>query len=875
MSNVKDMPPKVEKPVERTSVKLTNSWKEKQLRSLDVYNIHKNRTCEIFYLAESSESCSIAVEKFKKGGKIDPNNVIKLITYEDIITNINKFSQNTTSKVTNDVLYSHLAEEAVQYLSNNQSLPSSLLANLIKLQIAFTINQDVATVQRKVIESLDVENDFAALVEQIVTVGKGKGAKGKGKDAKGKGGKSAKGADKNAKKGGKVLEKVYDICDSNNELKFKNTSKLVRIDRNDLMVHDNIDTVQTHLFIIIVGFYDFNVIEELFKNGVKLSGIIELTKLLPRIKRMASQSCICLQCVESDTESEDDEKTQKSDSSWKPYLIEETPEGSTEKSEAIFNFWRKVYEYLESDNECPEYLNDNFHMTICLPECAYEENRINDDKHCLSIFSGIGTEVIKSPDIRRQHINYVRNLKICSVDSKPTRVKSNYFKLYNNLMNMIPPDCTNVFAIVYALLEEVCKQVPDPPQVILDTPSSTISGSNVPDKESSTSNENSCLRLDSELYHGIKGQIADILYKHLNIHSSIKEDNTENERYGFNPKINLKITNKIFLVQENSELEIMVNSYGRITSKLLDINIEKLVQSTPVLLWKGYPYDETTQQNVLNKIYNLQSIADYLDIPMKELEYTIHLIFFNSLSCYEHGNYSNNDFCSLQSLFPKKNYIETPIVLKTDIPFQFKIEKSVDTKDDLEVTIPYIQYLNKPSLYEAKNIMAYKWYEILPALSILQELHTAQNDYLCLDYKYCSFDDSILLRYHNCVDEFGINIEKWDQSLRTPINTVREFCRYVIHAESLWLKKEEEKYEKKFNKKYDDVLEEGLKVKKSFYPDLVFNNDDFVQRGSIKWKAIQELKKPEEKPQQVDKKSGKNKSVAKGKRWIYYVLCII
>ncbi|KAF2885210.1 hypothetical protein ILUMI_20966 [Ignelater luminosus] len=307
----------------------------------------------------------------------------------------------------------------------------------------------------------------------------------------------------------------------------------------------------------------------------------------------------------------------------------------------------------------------------------------------------------------------------------------------------------------------------------------------------------------------------------------------------------------------------MANSYGRMTSRLLDINIEKLVQSTPVLLWKGYPYDENIQQKVLNKIYNLQYIADYLELPMKELEYTIHSIFFSSLGCCRHN--CDNNLCSLQSLFPKKNYTKTPIVLKSDIPLQFKIERLEDAEEDLEITIPYVQYLNKPNLYEAKNIMAYRWYEILPVLSTLQELYKAQNDYLCLDHKYCSFDDSILLRYHNCVDEFGINITKWDQSLRTPISTVREFCRYVIHVESQWLKKEEEKYIERFNKKYSDALQEECKLKKTFYPDLIFKDDDFVQRGSIKWKAIQELKKTEEKPQQVDKKSGKDKNVAKDK----------
>lgn len=69
---------------------------------------------------------------------------------------------------------------------------------------------------------------------------------------------------------------------------------------------------------------------------------------------------------------------------------------------------------------------------------------------------------------------------------------------------------------------------------------------------------------------------------------------------------------------------------------------------------------------------------------------------------------------------------------------------------------------------------------------MLQKIFQASQKYLCIDKFYCDETETLLLQFHDDLDEVGTTTILSTGHLRTPV-CLRDFCRYITVIEAKWL----------------------------------------------------------------------------------------
>ncbi|KAB0802745.1 hypothetical protein PPYR_04932 [Photinus pyralis] len=468
----------------------------------------------------------------------------------------------------------------------------------------------------------------------------------------------------------------------------------------------------------------------------------------------------------------------------------------TKKSQALLDFWTNLYNNFENENyeEC---FTHTYHMLICPASFAFETQCVTT-KLCVKVFNTISDELLRFFDVQRCYANYIRHLKMCNVGPKPNFASSGKYPLYNKIMNLLPPECFNVSFLLYAMLEQLQR----------------LSSSNLPATNSSeifVTYESPAKELPT--HKSIKRCIGDILKRAA---PSFCSNNLNEHRDG--SKANLGISRKPFLTHERNHNYIRISPYEKIRPEYLRINHHGLEMCRSALLWKRCNFKEL--QVFLNK-YNLKNLASVLELPVQEIQYALHVVLFHSMKCSTDKNSVTTCNNSFTSLFAPIEDTAPGVTTLTNDTFK---------------SIPGNQ-----NVYEVRNMASFKWYDKLTSDVMLQDLFDAEQNHACMDYKFNAFDDTILLRFHNDLDEFGLNRRVHNESLRTNIG-LKDFCKYVINEDCEWLKMQEEKYLKDREKEYDENVRAQQVAKQTFYPELIFTDSDFVQPGSFKAKAKNETK---------------------------------
>ncbi|XP_028940322.1 sperm-associated antigen 17-like, partial [Antrostomus carolinensis] len=147
-----------------------------------------------------------------------------------------------------------------------------------------------------------------------------------------------------------------------------------------------------------------------------------------------------------------------------------------------------------------------------------------------------------------------------------------------------------------------------------------------------------------------------------------------------------------------------------------------------------------------------------------------------------------------------------------------------------------------PNLEEIKKtqrrcLTDWSFAEHFPPHVLLQVLHTASQEYRCIDSFYHTQDNSLLMVLHNPMNKYRLCQETWDIALHSNVG-FRNYLELVANSIADWVKEEEVKYQEEKMAKTSGP--EGII---ETIPESESNNKEspFIREGSLKaWKEEQD-----------------------------------
>ncbi|KAK4872002.1 hypothetical protein RN001_016126 [Aquatica leii] len=441
----------------------------------------------------------------------------------------------------------------------------------------------------------------------------------------------------------------------------------------------SVELSKKHLFFVLNGFYDINLIKEMWKIDVPPTAILEISGNL----------------IDKDIS--------------KVGLVNAVRVSDKDFDVNLKKLWNEVYKYLETNSDI-EYLQNCVHMKAHLDN-SLEKNFIHQ-------------QILKIPDIKQLYYNYKKRLVVFDSFCKPKCLTMKSFKIYNSIMDSTPPDCFTVGFLLHALLEQVCCMIPF----------KTYKGKKIR-KHSSWAKSviNAVLR-----YYKVT------VLTH-NVSKSL---------------VNLKVNKQGFVTDAANIFEYKANCYPTLSKKLIKINNDMLFRNRVSVLWKNF---YSTNLNSLLQVQLLEKVRKVLgEPPEQKLFYDIHKWFF-------------------QNIFSSKEVFvdEVESDLRSICCGKDKHITKIQIYEDLYVCPTNLNLNSSSAVADGLNMHFYMWYEEFFTEVMVQELHQAITDYLCTEFKYNLLYDTILVRFHNYGDEFGIKTFNWNEFIRTPV-CLRDFCKYLI-----------------------------------------------------------------------------------------------
>lgn len=847
----------------RTSRSQSATWRS-EILNVDIQKI-ENRSCEIILVAESNVNCSDIVDNIHYSAQSDPLNPVKLIRYSELIYNVTK-SWGSQPK-SNDALRRQASHEVVSILNENENISCEMLVFLIKMEIIKIISDDIRAEQEDTYLKTLEEQEYKKLHAKGV-FGETEEEKESKKGSKKKDKKPAAKENKAGKKGKEKKNKEEDSDDECN-IVTKEPRALSMFKVHSEFSH--IPVKQKELYILLTGFYDPQLIETLPTVGVSVSCVLEVTK-----------SDSILRTINDSPTSEKEElviDAQRSDSLTEVYkypskennsqvnLLSLSSDLEKPREVIIKEFWNKMVDLFHGQTLYP-YTENAFHMIYCTDNLPIDDT---DEDTVKKRFEDISNQVKKIPDLKRQYVNYTRNLKLKRLGELTKVLPAKCLKIYNKLMNKYPPECFSVALLLYCLIEEVCSHVHNKHD------NGSEASFNIVTKDSANVVTDSAETVEIEdteepaVTDSIRDQVINLLRRYKKRHLPLSDEDKKLLRChkcNYSPRIDLKPNEKSFMVHEKDKLQMLASSYKKVYKELFDINMNILRRCRPALLVKKH-CGNSVLEKLINE-YNIESCKSKLNLTKEQLNDAIHLYLFDKVKGKREVEPCDNE---MSKLFPTK----TRSILLNETksrPFGYVDTESKDSVSISEHSETSSKSLTVSNLYETSNTAKYHRYkEAISSSVMLQELAKADFEYLCADYKYCSVTDALLFKFHNKLDNFGFTTTVFSQSLRTAV-CLRDFCKYVIHEDAKWLEAQEKKHIEEIEAKQRELQRKREEKLQSLLPEeVVIDESIFIIPNSIKWQEQQKAaelaamsKKSKGKPSSKEKKSAQKKSKGTAKK---------
>lgn len=806
------------------------------------------RTCDVILMVESEEQCSEVIFSCYMGYKLNQMAPVKILTYTDLKLEVIECMQSEKAADKNK-LFANACEEAVLQLERGDTISAELLSHLIKFKVIETIEEDIKMEQEQIFIQTAKDNEYKKLFEVSSDAGADKKKKGKEKPAK-----EAKKQDA-GKKGKKSATPSEETCriGTNPPKPYSHFSKPSE--------HPEIQVESKHLYVVLTGFYNPDLLLELVKVGVPLCCLLEVSFTQSALFRAEFSESTASDSNRSRVHSQDDVistiegESVSEENLAVPPTTEISLQNQLENMQTPFRFfWTQVIELMHAEQQ-HSYMENVFHMFYKLSELSPPELISSEfDGLCNDIyekqFRDLSNYLFQIETLKRQYINYMRNLRLQAIPCAPTVLPPQCLRTYNKLMNKFPPDCFSIALLMACLLEEVCTRVPESvaDKALLEN----VSEDNPLESDDIES------KPPTETHGGIRDQIVNVFESYKRRYDPLQgnKDNN-NQRFRcytckYDPKIDLKIDSKCFTVHASNELQVIMNCYKRLSKELFEINMNGL-KKCKAAIFRSRHAVSLVLEKLMNE-YNLQSWRKALNLTKDELCDAIHTFLLTQLK---------------DNIEPQSSETELPGVQRypyvmDDMLFQrFKIDvESVQNDFDaahhglsgqLSFGMLYRNFSKNVSqiLYPG-SLSEYCYKEFLPGPVLLQELLKCGLEYECVEQLYSPLTDTLLLLFHNGLNEFGCGTVFKKEILRTPV-CMRDFCEYVLPMDRVWIEDQEFSYQTEYRKEVERLKKKKEELRKALYSEFIPEEYYFILPDSIKAKLMAKDEPP------AAKDSGKKK----------------
>ncbi|XP_044755403.1 uncharacterized protein LOC123314296 [Coccinella septempunctata] len=344
------------------------------------------------------------------------------------------------------------------------------------------------------------------------------------------------------------------------------------------------------------------------------------------------------------------------------------------------------------------------------------------------------TEIVKKLiDYKRLHFHYIKNLKI--VNTKFTETFRS-FPIYENIMNSYPLETVTIPLVLNSMLQEVQMKL---------------------DKKLKTNSFHKPLPKTTKHKTRCPFDIRSML------ETKKREKKTENRKQSFR-------------IYEKDYVNLTFRSYDNVGVQYVRDNLDILNLQMPIMLARECQSEDTIDDF---QVHTHDVVIPSEEEPCFTDEQTTHLInllylknrYFHD---YEDQQVVGNEYTKNVVIFDKNHHLRNmlPHCLTDEV---WKIDE------------PFIDHFPQSNQYEFLRPMALHWAEMLKPEVLCQHLLESELKFLCCDYIHCKLTNSLIVRYHNNVNSFGLHTKVWREYLRTPVG-LGDFCRFTLVDDYDWLK---------------------------------------------------------------------------------------